>query len=458
MSGRVAGWLLGVGYATAQLIAMPIGRHPAWDEAIYLTQVTPGAGGTPFAPSRSRGISLLVAPIAGVGLPLTVTRATLVVLSAAALVLAFAAWRPLIGVTAATAAGAVLACSWLAVFYGSEVMPNLWVALLGVASIGLLARHLDGPPSTRAGLVMGSLFAGMALFRPFDALVLGAVSVVLGLRLVRVRWRAVTPIVAGCVLGVLPWLVEMSIRFGGPMAALRGASETGHVSGGSVPERIRQYVLLADGPLIGPQPSHGFPFLGVLWLGVAGVSAWWGIRCSDGVRRTGLLLAAASGTIFIGIYVLLVGGLAPRFLLPGLALVAVPCGAGVVEAWSRTGPVRVAAVILACVWVVSQGLVAVDLGHASEAAREDPAAVGLSLRDLGARPCSFASSESFPEIAYASGCSGTVLTPRSLARGIDSPGAFFVVVRAGEIPAWLADEAGSAVVIADDGWLAYRYG
>jgi hypothetical protein len=165
-----------------------------------------------------------------------------------------------------------------------------------------------------------------------------------------------------------------------------------------------------------------------------------------------------SGAMFTGIYVLLVGGLAPRFLLPGLALVAVPCGAGVVDAWRRLAhPVRLAAVILAGVWVVSQGLVAIELGRASAAARAGPALVGDDLHALRADPCSFASSESFPQIAFASGCSGTQLTPRSLARGIDAPGAFFALVRVGEIPAWLPVPGGT-VVIAQDGWLAYRYG
>jgi hypothetical protein len=457
LSGRDVGVLLGGVYAVMQLLIMPIGRHPAWDEAIYLSQVTPGAGGTPFAPSRARGISLLVAPFTGVGLSLTVTRAVLIVLSAAALVVVFAAWRPIVGFASASAACVAFGCSWLAVFYGSEVMPNLWVAFLGVASVGLLARHVDGSQPRHAGLLMAMLLALMALFRPFDALILASISVVLGLALLHVPWRALMPIVIGSAVGALPWVIEMSIRYGNPPAAIRAAGETGHVSAGSFVERLHQFILLGDGPLIGPRSGGGFPILVVAWLAVLGVFTWLGIRWSVGVRRTGVVLAALSGAIFIGLYALLVGGLAPRFLLPGLALIAVPCGVGVMEVWQRlSGLARPAAVFLAGMWIASHVVVASDLGRASAEAREGPAMVGLFLRDLSQQPCSVGAVDSFPEIAYASGCSGSMLTQRSLTRGLDARGSYFAVTHLGEQPAWFPGAGLQPIATIDDNWLVYR--
>jgi hypothetical protein len=63
---------VGTAYLVAQLLLFSPDRAPSWDEAIYLSQVTtPGVHAIAFAPSRARGISLLVAPItvAGGSLP-----------------------------------------------------------------------------------------------------------------------------------------------------------------------------------------------------------------------------------------------------------------------------------------------------------------------------------------------------------------------------------------------------
>ena len=184
---------------------------------------------------------------------------------------------------------------------------------------------------------------------------------------------------------------------------------------------------------------------------------WLGIRWSVGVRRTGVVLAALSGASFIGSYALLVGGYAPRFLIPGLALIAIPCGVGVVEVWQRlSGLARPAAVLVAGMWIVSHVMVASDLGRASAEARDGPAMVGRALRDLSQQPCSVGSVDSFPEIAYASGCSGSLLTRRSFTRGVDARGSYFAVIRLGEQPVWFPGAGLTPIATIDDGWLVYR--
>ena len=59
--------VVGASYLVAQLLLFSPSRAPSWDEAIYLSQVTPGVHAIAFAPSRARGISLLVAPITMAG-------------------------------------------------------------------------------------------------------------------------------------------------------------------------------------------------------------------------------------------------------------------------------------------------------------------------------------------------------------------------------------------------------
>ncbi|HJQ72922.1 MAG TPA: hypothetical protein VJ887_05875, partial [Actinomycetota bacterium] len=47
--------VVGVGYLVVQLFAFSLDRPPSWDEAIYLSQVSPGAVALPFLPYRARG-------------------------------------------------------------------------------------------------------------------------------------------------------------------------------------------------------------------------------------------------------------------------------------------------------------------------------------------------------------------------------------------------------------------
>ena len=59
--------VVGLGYLAIQLIAFSLGRPPSWDEAIYLSQVAPGAEALPFVPSRARGITFLAIPVLQLG-------------------------------------------------------------------------------------------------------------------------------------------------------------------------------------------------------------------------------------------------------------------------------------------------------------------------------------------------------------------------------------------------------
>src|SRR5207244_1094845 len=134
---------------------------------------------------------------------------------------------------------ALFAGTWIALLYGSAVMPNLVTALCGVAATGYLARSVSENCRPRDGLKAGVAVALMALVRPPDAAVLAVIAAIYLLvsRRMRRPW-AVLAVGGGLVGGSLPWLVEMWVRFGGPLEAIRAASGVSHVSLSGVPSRF----------------------------------------------------------------------------------------------------------------------------------------------------------------------------------------------------------------------------
>src|SRR3954463_3110541 len=111
--------VVAVGFLIAQPLIVKLGRPPSWDESIYLSQVSYAAPALPFAASRSRGIVVLVAPLAWLHSPLWIVRFSLALAAAAALAGTFAIWNAVIGRPAAWVAAALCASSWLTLFYAS---------------------------------------------------------------------------------------------------------------------------------------------------------------------------------------------------------------------------------------------------------------------------------------------------------------------------------------------------
>ena len=96
--------VVGLMFLGAQLLAFSLDRPPSWDEAIYLSQVAPGAEALPFVPSRARGITFLAAPVLQLGGSLVHVRLFLAVASAVALTAAFRSWAKVTGLGAVAAA------------------------------------------------------------------------------------------------------------------------------------------------------------------------------------------------------------------------------------------------------------------------------------------------------------------------------------------------------------------
>ncbi|MBA3738522.1 MAG: hypothetical protein H0W97_08120, partial [Actinobacteria bacterium] len=407
--------LVGLANLAAQLLAFSFDRPPSWDEAIYLSQVTPGAEQLPFVPSRARGITFLALPVLQLGGSLSHLRLFLAVASAVALVGAFRMWVPVVGF-GAVAAALFFAGAWPVLFYGSELMPNLWMALTAVAVTAVLARRLAGREGRHDELLAGGLVAVAALIRPLDAVVLTAALVLLPIAVRRATVSWALHLALGLVAGWAPWLVEMTARFGSPWAAFAAAARTGHAGRLSFFENARQYLALSDGPSIGPVADPDVPLSGLLWFIGFGVLVVLGVRASS--RRgllPGVVVATATGVALATGYVALTDAQAPRFLLPALALLTIPAGFGlaVIVAGIRgrdgSDPGRFAGRAAASILIIAWAVVQLGIAARVEADVADQRAsaqrAGLEVRRLASgEPCHAYSEGSFPIVGFTAGC------------------------------------------------------
>ena len=279
--------LVAVGYALVQLLVAVPHLGLGWDETVYLSQVDPHHPAAFFSAPRSRGISFLLAPLVAVTDSTTVLRVVLAAASAAALYASYRVWRPLTGPRRTALAALLFAGLWTTVLYGPEVMPNLWVALSAVATVGWFLRAVPaGAPGRRLWGVALPLAAASCL-RFSDgvwlALVLGAAVAAVP------AWRRLPPLLAvggGFLAGSTQWIVEAFRRWGSVGARLHaaGATEGGMGLHWAVGDAWRSL----NGPLL-CRPCHvplDHPALTLWWLVLPGlVLAGCAVACAPAVRR-----------------------------------------------------------------------------------------------------------------------------------------------------------------------------
>jgi hypothetical protein len=398
--------LVGVAFFVLQWTLFPHDRPPGWDESVYLSQVTPGAEVAFFAGWRARGITLIVAPAIWAGASIGELRVFLMVVSAAGLSLALAVWKPVIGM-AASVALFLFSCTWIALINASQVMPNFWTAVLGLAAAGYTVRWNEGGRGRHAVLA-GAALALTALVRPTEATVIFAVLaafVLLGRR----SWTALAALSAGLVIGWLPWVVEMSVRFGGPLEALRGAA-SGHVAPAPVTQNVLRHLSYTDGELI----ATVVPLSGVIWWVMLAVLTVVGIaRAATRAERLAALAGAVVALAVTIEYVVFVPVLAPRFLLPAYAFAAIPASVGLVSLVRGRGVLRAAGIVVVLIaipWAVWQAGVArrveVEATRVGRLFREAGQQIG---RMAAGDTCSFMSPAGYPQIQIESGCAGRAL-------------------------------------------------
>lgn len=431
------GSLLAIGlvYLLLHFFLMPRDRPAGWDESIYLSQVTPGIEGYFFNAWHARGITLIVAPVTALGGSVADVRLFLMVLSAIAVTATYRLWVPLVGMAAAAAAF-VFSFSWHGFVPASGVKPNYWGALLCLATTALIARRLDGG-RTRDIVLASVALTATALVRPTEATVLAVAIGVYILLFRRTSWRDLVWLGVGLSFGWLPWVIEMSVRFGGLAGALREAAKGRHFVMVPLTENVLRHLAYTDG-MSALSAIPDAIWWSMLVLGAAAALAG-GVTRS---HRASALLCALGALALAAEYLIFVPALAPRFLLPAYALASVPFAIGLVSLLRGRGALRViGAVVLVLLipWTIWQGTVIARRTPPVNNRSALPARVGMKIWRLAqGRPCFVLSQPTFPQIAYSAGCSGAQGGPRvpsdeKLKELAMSDRAVFVV-RIGEAP------------------------
>ncbi|WP_327353823.1 hypothetical protein [Streptomyces sp. NBC_01304] len=448
--------LLGVcaAYVLVSAALVPVTLPLGWDEIVYASRFDPYAPATPFSAPRTRGVPLLLSPVASWSDSAVLLRVWLLLLAGGALYLGFRPWLRVLArrPSAVAVAAGLYGGLWFVLLYAGAAMPNHYTAMGAVGAVGCFVRQ----PPGRVGLL--GIAAGLALatlMRPNDGAALALPLLFAALVVPAWRGRGRVPAVLGGVLaGVLPWLVEAESRFGGVGARLGAASE---VQGGLRPVfSLFAHLDAFDGPLL-CRPCAGAPVgpLAVEWFVVVPVLAGVGLRRA-GAALAPLWLAVAVALAASAPYLLLVPYAAPRFLQPTHALLALPAALGLLavvdrvrragsrresRTESRTGPGRRLAA-LALTGLLA-GHLSAHFTHAysnariQERARGDWQLIAQVLHEHGVgtgtgRPCVLKSSTSTIPIAYVTGC-----TPAPWGAAPKRPSAVVLLKR--DPPRWAQD-------------------
>lgn len=395
-------------FTVAQLALVRPVLGLGWDEIVYVSQVTSHHPAAFFSAPRSRGVSLLVAPVASWSSSVPLLRVYLALLSGLALYLALRAWRGLFPTRVLVVGAALFASLWMTLFYGPQAMPNYWVAIGALISVGCFLRARAERP---ASVVLWGVAAGAALMawmRPTDAVYVAVPLLVLAL--VSRHWRLLLVLAAGLAAGAVPWVIEAYAGHGGLGARLAEASR---IQGGlgwqiAVDDQLRSLGGRAlCRPCTGPMPTP----LVTLWWFALPVLAGLGLVVAGRARSLGrTLVPLACATTAALPYLFMIGYAAPRFLQPAYALLALPVADALWYLVKGPGgtwrPVVAPLVALALAGHLAAQLAVLD-GAVSRniESRRDWGRTADALHRLGVRPpCLLTGHEAIP-IGYYAGCS-----------------------------------------------------
>ncbi|MFD4878595.1 hypothetical protein ACFWOB_35235 [Streptomyces sp. NPDC058420] len=401
-------WLAAVAtaFTLAQLVLVRPSLGLGWDETVYVSQISGHAPAAFFSAPRARGISLLVAPITSWSDSTVVLRIYLAVLSGLALYFALGVWRAHVMPRVLALAGGLFASLWVTLFYGTQAMPNYWVAVGALACVGCFLR---ARANARDRAAWWGLFAGTALMawmRPMDAVYVVLPLLALSLR----RPRLLTVLVAGLLAGAGEWVIEAYVSYGGLAQRLSDASR---IQGGlgwhlAVVDQLRSLGgRTLCRPCTGSVPS---PVVILWWFALPLLAALGAVAAVRARRALPVLLPGACAVTAAVPYLFLIGYAAPRFLLPAYALLALPVAHGLTHLVTAPARGGARAVTVSLVAAVLAGHLAVQYAvlertvHGSAAARSDWSRTAAALHTLGVRPpCLLSGYEAVP-IAFYTGC------------------------------------------------------
>jgi hypothetical protein len=406
--------VVGACYFAAVICLSHTERYLNWDEAVYYSQSAPDSYKATLSASRSRGVVWMIYPILQLGQELPQVRLLVAIGHTLLLVVAFSAWIPLIGLVAAFAM-AIFCASWITVFYGAEISPNLPSAIFAVAGVGYAMRSVA--ESRWLPILAGVAFACLAAVRPTDS-----VFVCLGLGIGCLAFfpkrifRVCSGPAVGVVLGWLPWLIEAQIRFGGIVRRLRASSKLVEGVGGI--KVFLWHLIVLDGPLYQKRPSGPIVYEGIIWWGCLLVFAFgglWLIR-KRGEFKPASIAMLSSLFIFVG-YIGFAGVARPRYLLPTYALISIPAAIGLYEVLRLVGirsPKGASIVVLALLGLgwTWHGPVLAAVAQFEVRTRSVDLAFGDAVRKAAnGRPCALGTRFFGPTVTVRSGCITVSMRP-----------------------------------------------
>jgi hypothetical protein len=384
------------------LLRLPLGA----DEISYIARTSAQASGVYLPPVHGHGAGLLAAPVTLLTTSLLALRLWMAVLSGLALLLSLLCWRGLRPAWMLALAGLIFGSLAITQLSGVQVYPDLWAGFGSLAITGLLLQSVRGRMSPRVLLpLIGFLAFFIVMLRPQNIVFVLAPTFAAPL-LVR-GWRQPRLLIAmiiGAAAGMLEWIAEASLWFGGLSSRI-------HLAGQEPPKFGLNFSLLTQikvlsGPwycLPGQCPATNDPELILWWLlllglVVLGLYATWRLP-----EKSSAVLAVVTGAWGALLYVLFVPFGAPRYLLPTFALFAIVAADGVkwlvtVPSWRRVG--LAAAAVFLLTGVISQHLVLTS-ETANEASERPFIGRADVLKKDGIKPpCVIFS----PSIAYYVGC------------------------------------------------------
>jgi hypothetical protein len=388
------------------LLRLPLGA----DEITYIARSSVQSSGVFLPPVHGHGAGLLAAPVTLLTSSLTALRVWMAVLSGLALFLSLLCWRGLRPAWVLAVAGFIFGSLAITEISGVQVYPDLWAGFGALAITGLLLQAVQG--RVRPRIVLPAIaFAAfvIVMMRPQNiAFVLAptflAPIVVRGWR----RPGVLVAMIIGIALGVIEWVAEAYLWFGGLTSRIHLAQQE-PPSVGLHFSLIMQMKTISGpwycDPTTGCAPQWYYPTEYLWWLPFMGLVALGLYAAWRLPTKASSVLAVVTGAWVAVLYVFLVPFGAPRYFLPTWGLFAIVAADGI--AWLVSKPEwRKAGIAFAAVFLLAGAISqhVILAGETANAASVRPfQAEAAKLKALGVRaPCVIGS----PSIAYYLGCSG----------------------------------------------------
>jgi hypothetical protein len=399
-------------HALSSLALVGIHHGLGWDETVYLSQINRFVPAGIWSAPRSRGLTLLVAPVTLVTPSLAATRLWLALLSSVLMYAGFRPWLRLVTPYAVPLAALLFGALWTTVFYGAQAMPNLFVACFAMPAVALTLLFLREPERWWRLAVAAVCVAMVALLRPSDGIYVAVPLAALALAARssdrRARLVAAAGLGVGVVAGAIEWVIEAYASFGGPLHRYHLAvAEQG---GSGLQFSLLAHARALAGPILCRGACHPHPpWYAVAWWPVTAILVAAGIAMARKGTRLPVVAAVVTGVVIGAQYIFTVGYAAPRFLMPAYALLLVAAAVALVElvaragtAGPRRGAVAGVVALLVAAHVVSQVVVLRrDVLPGNNRSLVVYAAEAAALRHhvVHHRPCALAG-PSTPPVAY----------------------------------------------------------